>query len=139
MNFNCVKNKLLKAVLQTLGSFFLIIGALLFPLPFIPFILFTIGTYCFAKSSPIIYLKITSNPYFGSAIKNFIERRELSAKYKLFSIVSLNVSLLFASFFLIIDQPLNYFLFITGVACTAIIILIKNPKGEIKERATEEI
>ena len=79
-----------KKIYIIIGSLFFAIGLIGYYMPILPGTVFMIiAAYFFMHSSDRLYKKITSNPYYGSPIKNYIEKHVISVKAKILILSSM--------------------------------------------------
>ena len=79
-----------KKLYFVLGFTFFIIGLLGYYLPILPGTIFLIiSAYFFMHSSQKFYKKIVNNPYYGRAIKLYIEDNIISVKSKVIILLSI--------------------------------------------------
>ena len=79
-----------KKIYIIIGSLFFTIGLIGYYMPILPGTVFMIiAAYFFMHSSDRLYKKITTNPYYGSPIKNYIEKHVISVKAKILILSSM--------------------------------------------------
>ena len=79
-----------KKIYIIIGSLFFSIGLIGYYMPILPGTVFMIiAAYFFMHSSDRLYKKITTNPYYGSPIKNYIEKHVISVKAKILILSSM--------------------------------------------------
>ena len=79
-----------KKIYIIIGSLFFAIGLIGYYMPILPGTVFMIiAAYFFMHSSDRLYKKITTNPYYGSPIKNYIEKHVISVKAKILILSSM--------------------------------------------------
>ena len=79
-----------KNIYIIIGSLFFTIGLIGYYLPVLPGTVFMIiAAYFFMHSSDRLYKKITTNPYYGNPIKNYIEKHVISVKAKILILSSM--------------------------------------------------
>ena len=79
-----------KKIYIFLGSLFFAIGLVGYYMPILPGTIFMIiAAYFFMHSSDKLYRKITSNPYYGDPIKQYIENHIISIKAKILILSSM--------------------------------------------------
>ena len=79
-----------KKIYIFLGSLFFAIGLIGYYMPILPGTIFMIiAAYFFMHSSDKLYRKITSNPYYGDPIKQYIENHIISIKAKILILSSM--------------------------------------------------
>jgi uncharacterized membrane protein YbaN (DUF454 family) len=91
--------KILLMIAGTLAAMMGIIGIFVPVLPTTPFLL--LAAYCYARSSQKLYRLLLNNRFFGNFLRNYLEGRGMSLKYKVFTVLSLwlvlGVTVLFAT------------------------------------------
>ena len=79
-----------KKIYIMLGSVFFAIGLIGYYMPILPGTIFMIiAAYFYMHSSDRLYKKITSNPYYGSSIKLYMEKHIISKKAKILILSSM--------------------------------------------------
>ena len=79
-----------KKIYIIIGSLFFTIGLIGYYMPILPGTVFMIiAAYFFMHSSDRLYKKITTNPYYGNPIKNYIEKHVISVKAKILILSSM--------------------------------------------------
>ena len=79
-----------KKIYIIIGSLFFAIGLIGYYMPILPGTIFMIiAAYFFMHSSDRLYKKITTNPYYGNPIKNYIEKHVISVKAKILILSSM--------------------------------------------------
>ena len=79
-----------KKIYIIIGSLFFAIGLIGYYMPILPGTVFMIiAAYFFMHSSDRLYKKITTNPYYGNPIKNYIEKHVISIKAKILILSSM--------------------------------------------------
>ena len=79
-----------KKIYIIIGSLFFAIGLIGYYMPILPGTVFMIiAAYFFMHSSDRLYKKITTNPYYGDPIKNYIEKHVISVKAKILILSSM--------------------------------------------------
>ena len=79
-----------KKIYLIIGSLFFAIGLIGYYMPILPGTVFMIiAAYFFMHSSDRLYKKITTNPYYGNPIKNYIEKHVISVKAKILILSSM--------------------------------------------------
>ena len=77
------------------GSLFFSLGLLGYYIPVMPGTVFMIlAAYCFMNSSNKLYNKITSNPIYGKAVKQYIEYHVIPVKAKIMILLSIWIATL---------------------------------------------
>ena len=126
---NKKQNKWLKALLISLGVFFIGLGAIgiFIPvLPTTPFIL--LSAALFARSSDRFYRWLVGNRVFGKYIKDYREGKGVPLKVKISAIsilwITISLSIVFGVEMLII----RILLVLVGIGVSIHIAMIKKPK-----------
>lgn len=89
------KNPFIRMSLLIAGSFSALLGiaGIFIPLlPTTPFLL--LASWCFARSSDKLNRKLMTNRYFGPYISNYRERRGITLRNKIYSLIFLWATLL---------------------------------------------
>lgn len=93
-------------------------------LPTVPF--WILAAFCFAGSAPELQKRIYSHPQFGETVRQFVEKRALSNRSKLFSIGGASVG---TAISLWIVQPHTYVVLLVSAAMVGVAIwLATRPK-----------
>jgi len=109
-------------IFVTLGT----IGIIIPLLPTTPFLL--LAAACFLKSSDGTYQWLVNNRVYGKYISNYIEKKGVPVKIKVFSLVLLWSSIMFSLFYYDLNLWLKTFLIVVLITVSAHIILIKEKK-----------
>ena len=121
-----MKNDILRIILISLGTFFLLIGiiGIFIPiLPTTPFLL--LAAACYAKGSKKFYSWLINNKWFGEYIKNYREKRGIPLSVKIISITILWITIAFSTFIIVSNLLIQIILIIIAVGVTIHIITIK--------------
>jgi uncharacterized membrane protein YbaN (DUF454 family) len=103
-----------------LGLFFFGLGGVGIGVPLLPTVPFWIlAAFCFARSAPELQRKIYHHPQFGQTVRQFVEKRALSSKSKLFSIGGASVG---TAISLWIMQPPSYVVLIVAITMVGVAI-----------------
>ena len=119
--------KLKKAILVTLGSFFLLLGLIGIILPVLPTTPFLIlATACYLRGSDRMHQWMMNNRYFGDLIRNYMEKRGIKPRQKAVAIFSLWFLILITLVFFIQQFSLRLILLIVAAAVTVHLLSLKN-------------
>jgi len=121
-----LKNKFLRYLLITAGTFFLglgIIGIIIPILPTTPFLL--LAAACYARSSQRFYNWLMTNKWFGNYIKNYHEGRGIPLKIKIFTISLLWITILTSIYFIVNNFWIEIILFTIAIGVTIHILTVK--------------
>ena len=120
-------NYLKKYILLVIGFILYCIGIIGYILPGLPGTIFIIlAALCFLSSYPKYYNKITSNKYYGAAVKDFIELRIIPPKIKIIILFCIWLFSLLSIFYFLYYQLLIYRLIILILATIGSIFIIKS-------------
>ncbi|MEA1874938.1 MAG: YbaN family protein [Bacteroidota bacterium] len=112
---------MIKALFIILGSLFLFLGILgiFIPgLPTTPFLLLTAAMYI--RGSERLYNKLIANRYVGKYIKNYRERRGMSMRQKVYSIVLMWVMITVSNLFFIENLSVRLIVIAVGLIGTIV-------------------
>jgi len=115
----CSMLKLLFIFLGTVFLFLGILGIFVPGLPTTPFLLLTAAMY--VRGSERLYNKLIGNRYVGKYIKNYRERRGMSIRQKVYSIVLMWVMITISNLFFI--EMLSVRLIVIGVGFIGTIVM----------------
>ena len=94
-----VINKLKNTLLVIAGTVFVAIGIIGIFVPLLPTtVFFLLAAYCYARSSKKFYDKLLNNKWFGSYIKNYREKKGISMRVKIISLLVLWITILYSGF-----------------------------------------
>ncbi|MDA3912387.1 MAG: YbaN family protein [Bacteroidales bacterium] len=113
--------KLLFVILGTVFLFLGILGIFIPGLPTTPFLLLTAAMYI--RGSERLYNKLIANRYVGKYIKNYRERRGMSIRQKVYSIVLMWVMITVSNLFFI--ENLSVRLTVVAVGLIGTIVMGK--------------
>jgi uncharacterized membrane protein YbaN (DUF454 family) len=113
--------KLLFIILGTVFLFLGILGIFIPGLPTTPFLLLTAAMYI--RGSERLYNKLIANRYVGKYIKNYRERRGMSIRQKVYSIVLMWVMITVSNLFFI--ENLSVRLTVVAVGLIGTIVMGK--------------
>ncbi|MFC2010895.1 YbaN family protein [Chloroflexota bacterium] len=121
------QHQIMRNLLITAGIIFTAVGAIgiFIPvLPTTPFLLLAAG--CFVRSSQKAYNWLLSNKFFGAYLKNYLEKRGMTLRMKVSTIVLMWIAIIL-SINMVIDSIAISILFIAlAVGVTVHLITIKN-------------
>jgi len=118
--------KPVRIVLIAAGTFFTgigLIGVVVPIMPTIPFLL--IAAFIFLRSSDRMYSWLIDNRYFGDQLKNYLEKKGLTFKTKMISIIILWSTILFSSFIFIDYWWMRFILMGIATGVTIHLLLIR--------------
>ncbi|MDH4122691.1 MAG: YbaN family protein [Thermoplasmata archaeon] len=122
--------KIIRFFWVSAGTFFLalgIVGILLPVLPTTPFLL--LAAACYLKGSKRMYKWLLTNKLFGRYLSDYREKRGLSVRAKIVTIVFLWTAISATAFLAIDDFIIRIILFIVAIAVTLHILTIKTKKS----------
>lgn len=108
-----------RVILIILGTLFILIGIIGFILPVMPTTPFLIlAGICYINSSKRLYRRLIKVRYFGPAIESYVERREVTKKFKTISLLFIIIPTLITQIFIVNNWLLRIFsiLFVTLVS-----------------------
>jgi uncharacterized protein len=100
-----------------------ILGMLLPVLPTTPFLL--LAAFFFARSSDMFYKWLLQNKVFGNYLRNYLEKRGIPLRVKIFSLCLLWLTIGYAVFYIVSAIWVQVFLLIIASAVTFHILTIK--------------
>ncbi len=119
--------KLKKAILVILGTFFLLLGIIGIILPVLPTTPFLIlAAACYLRGSDRMYQWMMNNRYFGDLIRNYMERRGIKPRQKTYAIFMLWFLMLITLVYFVQQFYLRLILVIVAVAVTVHLLRLKN-------------
>ena len=122
-------NQLLKWILITAGTIFVVLGILGIFLPILPTTPFLLlAAACYARSSKKFYDWLLNNKLFGANIKNYREGKGVPLKVKIFTISLLWITILFSILLIVQIMWIRILLLLIAIGVTFHIILIKTYK-----------
>lgn len=125
-NKNKISNKIIKLLLFIAGTIFLgvgVIGILLPIIPTTPFLL--LAAACYIRSSKKLYDWLINNKWLGNFIKDYIEGKGVSLKFKFFMISVLWITILLSVFVFINILLIKVILIFIAFGVTIHILMIK--------------
>lgn len=119
--------KLKKAILVTLGTFFLLLGIIGIILPVLPTTPFLIlAAACYLRGSDRMYQWMMNNRYFGDLIRNYMERRGIKPRQKAGAIFMLWFLISITLVYFVQQLYLRLILTIVASAVTVHLLRLKN-------------
>lgn len=121
--------KIKRMILVMFGTLFLIIGAIgvIIPvLPTTPFLL--LAAACYLRGSERLHSWMINNSVFGEFIRNYMERRGIRLRQKIFTIFFLWLMIIFSIFYVIDSFPLRILMFLIAMAVSVHIIMLPTLK-----------
>ena len=125
--------RILLIVCGTIATTLGVIGIIVPLLPTTPFLL--LAAACYARSSERFYNWLLNNRLFGRYVKDYIERRGISLKAKVFTLVLLWVTITCSAILATDTTWIRILLFAIAAAVTIHILLIKT----LKDRPTTNV
>ncbi len=96
--------KLRNIILIIIGTLFVFLGFVGLLLPVMPTTIFLmIAGLCYINSSKRLYNYLIQLKYIGPTIKSYVERREVTRKFKLYSLLFLYIPTLITQIFIVKD------------------------------------
>lgn len=121
-----MRKTLVKGLFVIVGTLSLglgVIGVFVPLLPTTPFLL--LAAACYAKGSERFYKWLLQNRWFGTYIKNYRNGKGIPLKVKVFTIITLWVTILFSTFMFISDVLIQILLIIIAIGVSLHITTIK--------------
>lgn len=100
-----------------------VVGIFLPLLPTTPFLL--LAAFCYSKSSQRFHHWLLHNRFFGNYVRNYLERKGITLKLKVFTLVLLWATIMISAIFATDTLWLRILLIVIASAVTIHIILIK--------------
>lgn len=108
------------------GTFFLALGMIGVPLPFLPTTPFLLlAAACYMRGSPRMHRWMLTNRYFGAYLKNYIEGKGLPVKTKVASIATLWAVILFSALVVTESAIIRAVLLVVGTGVTIHLVTLK--------------
>lgn len=126
-----MKAKLKRVLLIAAGTICTAIGivGIFVPiLPTTPFLL--LAAACYIRSSPKLYNWLTGNKFLGIYVKNYLEKKGMPLKIKVFTIVLLWIAIGCSIMFAVENPVVRLILIIIAAGVTTHIALIKTAKTD---------
>jgi len=115
-----------KKLFIVIGTTSLVIGSIGIVIPILPTTPFMIlTTICYMKGSNRLYHWIIRNRLFGKFLENYLQRKGISIRSKMISIIFLWITIAFSSFIFVNNVFVQYILLIVLLAVTVHILLLK--------------
>lgn len=126
-----VINKLKKTLLVIAGTAFVTIGIIGIFVPLLPTtVFFLLAAYCYARSSKKFYDKLLNNKWFGSYIKNYREKKGISLRVKIVSLLVLWITILYSGFVISENIYVRIGLLIIAIGVSIHLLTLKTYKPE---------
>jgi uncharacterized protein len=123
------KNPVLRWLLLSAGTVFIVIGILGMFLPLLPTtIFFLLAAYCYARSSEKFYRWLHYNKFFGKYFRNYREGKGMTLASKIFSISLLWITILYSAFFAVSKIFIRILLLAIAIGVSWHIIAVKTAK-----------
>ncbi len=122
-------NELYRFALIVLGFVFVglgVLGAFLPLLPTTPFLL--LAAACFARSSQRFYNWLLNHKVFGSYIRNYREKRAITLRGKIISLVVMWLVMGYTALFAVSNIVVSLILVLIGIGVTRYILSLKTIK-----------
>jgi len=119
----------MKYILIIAGFIFIglaVLGVVLPGLPATPFLLLASAT--FLKSSPPLYNWLSSHNIFGPILKDFNEKKGISLKMKIISIILMWLMLAVSLLFFIENETIRWIVAFSGLSGTIVVLLIRTTR-----------
>ena|SRR5690554_1909396 len=110
---------IMKILFIFLGTIFIILGIIGLILPVMPStIFFMVAGLCYINSSKTLYRRLIKLNYIGPTIESYVERREVTYKFKILSMLFLYIPTIITQIFIVKDLiyriiPITILLFIS--------------------------
>lgn len=115
-----------RALWNAAGTFFLAVGMIGVPLPFLPTTPFLIlAAACYMRGSPRMHRWMLTNRYFGAYLKSYIEGKGLPVKTKVVSIATLWAVILFSALVVTESVIVRAVLLVVGIGVTIHLAALK--------------
>ncbi|MEH7885752.1 YbaN family protein [Bacillus sp. JJ1609] len=116
-------NAAVKAFLITIGTLSIGLGVIGIVVPLLPTTpLILLGAVCYVKSSETLYQKLIKNKWLGAYIKDFREKKGISRKNKILSLILMWLSIGGTVLFMDVSFLLGSILIIIAVTVSAYIL-----------------
>jgi len=126
-----VINKLKNTLLVIAGTVFVAIGIIGIFVPLLPTtVFFLLAAYCYARSSKKFYDKLLNNKWFGSYIKNYREKKGISMRVKIISLLVLWITILYSGFVVSENIYVRIGLLIIAIGVSIHLLTLKTYKPE---------
>ncbi len=121
-----ISDKVKRTIFVIAGTIFLIIGfiGVVIPvLPTTPFLL--LAAACYIRGSKRIYYWMINNSIFGDFIKNYMERKGITTKQKVISLIFLWLTISISIYYLTDSFPIVILLFVIAIVVSVHILRIR--------------
>ncbi len=121
--------KSIKWILITSGTILVglgVLGIFMPLLPTTPFLL--LATLCFARSSKRFYNWLLNNRWFGKYIRNYLDKKGIPLKAKIFTISLLWITILFSAIVVVSILFIRIILILIAIGVTIHILSIRTLK-----------
>lgn len=121
-----------KLLLIVLGWIFVGLGVIGIFLPLMPTTIFMIiAAWCFARSSEKFYIWLVYHPRFGKTVRDFYEKKGMSLKSKITSIVMMTTAISISAIFFTQKVFVRIILFSIAIGVAIYIASLKTIKSDI--------
>jgi uncharacterized membrane protein YbaN (DUF454 family) len=118
--------KIKKGVLVTSGTLFVAIGVIGIFVPLLPTtVFFLLAAYCYARSSEKFYYWLLNNKWFGSYIRNYREKKGITLRVKVVSILVLWFTILYSAIFVVENIYVRIGLLVIAIGVTIHLLTIR--------------
>ena len=121
-----ISDKVKRIIFVIAGTLFLIIGliGIIIPvLPTTPFLL--LAAACYIRGSKRIHNLMINNSLFGDFVKNYLERKGITIRQKITSLLFLWLTITISIYYLIDSFPIIILLFVIAIAVSVHILRIR--------------
>jgi len=133
-NINKIPSRLIRWVLVTVGTIFVMLGVIGVFLPLLPTTpLLLLALACYSISSKKFYNWLLNNKLFGNYIKNYIEGKGIPFTTKIFAISLLWITIIFSIVSIVQNLFIRVVLILVAISVTIHILTISNLKVENKD------
>ncbi|MFC1873307.1 YbaN family protein [Chloroflexota bacterium] len=124
-----MKANIKRILLLTAGVLFAAIGTIGIFIPVLPTTpFFLLAAACFVRSSQKAYNWLLNNRLFGEYLKNYIERRGMSLKMKVLTILLMWAAIIFSIYTVIDSVVISIIFIVLGVGVMTHLITLNNIK-----------
>jgi len=121
-----ISDKVKRTLFVIAGTLFLIIGfiGVVIPvLPTTPFLL--LAAACYIRGSKRIHYWMINNKVFGDFVKNYMERKGITFKQKVTTLIFLWLTIIISIYYFINNFPIIITLFVVAIAVSVHILRIR--------------
>ena len=121
-----ISDKVKRIIFVIAGTLFLIIGliGIIIPvLPTTPFLL--LAAACYIRGSKRIHYWMINNKVFGDFVKNYMERKGITFKQKVTTLIFLWLTIIISIYYFINNFPIIITLFVVAIAVSVHILRIR--------------